>query len=646
MDAFALTVDSGYETSSLMLAQTKFLTESQSQTGIALEKKSMQIVTGYNYSEGNWSYGHNKIVYESGAQFNGSWSSSDENVFVVTEQSKSSCYIEGIVPGKADLIYTDGDRVLKCEVTVIPYMTDLLPNPSKFSISPSDSVQINLTSSRYSQYTDKIKVSFSSNDESVATVDEKGMMKAVGLGETFLTGRVEGHPYTLGVQVIVKKAPESVKLITDDIVIHGTGAYSLRMEYNPDNDDINRCLQWTSTPKDALKFMDWTNGLTYVYGKELGEAEFIGKIADKIEVRGKAIVKGIKLTNAPNGKISLNIGESFIPDVVSYPADAIKGGVSLISPDSDIVKVENGKLVGVKPGITTVKVAVPYEDNPEKNYIEELDITVMTPPGEIMLTEKSLVLFATNNIRKNLTVIYPQDITMPTLSQRNWKSSNPDVVEISSLWDNVCELRGRKVGEAEIQFSDRELDAVCKIIVLDATPAPIATDPEGNLLESGSRLEKGTQVRLYAPEKGVAWYTLDESDPVSSDTRIQYSEPITVESDVIIKTYAEPYRNYASDGVKPSEVVKYAYTVSSISGVYDVLEKELKVIPTSVPGRFTVQGAADAVVRVFSSDGLLLKELSNVSDGDTVNLDKYNPGVYIVSVQDGSKVAALKLLNK
>lgn len=317
----------------------------------------------------------------------------------------------------------------------------------------------------------------------------------------------------------------------------------------------------------------------------------------------------------------------------------------MTSLDTSVVEVEDGKLKGVSPGIATVQISVPYEDNPDKSYIEKLNVSVMKP-GEIILTDKSLIVFSYVNLSRDVSVFYPKDIKMPLLSKYNWKSSDPDILKIWYLSDNSCTLRGVKPGKATLTFTDGDFEEICEVTVLDSTPAPSALDENGDPLESGSQLAKGTKVKLYAPENGTVWYTLDESDPVSSETRIEYSDPITVNSNIIIKAYAEPYKSYASSGLKPSETVEFVYTVDSNVGVSGIEDDDLKVEPTKKLDGFTVQGAVDASVRVISPDGKTVMKTDKLSGELTVNMNEYVSGVYIVNVRDAKNNVTLKFLKR
>lgn len=70
---------------------------------------------------------------------------------------------------------------------------------------------------------------------------------------------------------------------------------------------------------------------------------------------------------------------------------------------------------------------------------------------------------------------------------------------------------------------------------------------------SGSTLHKGDQIVLTTKLDGTIYYTDDGTDPTTSETRKTYTEPITVDGDITIKTYA------VSEGMPDSDVTTYQY---------------------------------------------------------------------------------------
>ncbi|MEH6943872.1 endonuclease [Bacillus sp. JJ722] len=88
------------------------------------------------------------------------------------------------------------------------------------------------------------------------------------------------------------------------------------------------------------------------------------------------------------------------------------------------------------------------------------------------------------------------------------------------------------------------------IVEDNSTVQPVIATPDGGVVASG------TKVSLSSTTTDAnIFYTTDGTNPSSSQTKQPYSEPITINKDMTIKTYAE------KEGLNPSVVKEYGYTV-------------------------------------------------------------------------------------
>ena len=120
------------------------------------------------------------------------WSTSNENIATVENGS-----VTGVAGGDATITAVCGEESVSCTVTVLgdPYVSDLKLklNKDDFTFYQSDpSVQMKVFFSGTSDQYDGV-ITWASNNTSVATISESGVVKWVGKGTTKVTATVEGQ---------------------------------------------------------------------------------------------------------------------------------------------------------------------------------------------------------------------------------------------------------------------------------------------------------------------------------------------------------------------------------------------------------------------------------------------------------------------
>lgn len=120
------------------------------------------------------------------------WSTSNENIATVENGS-----VTGVAGGDATITAVCGEESVSCTVTVLgdPYVSDLKLklNKDDFTFGQSDpSVQMKVLFSGTSDVYDGA-VTWASNNTSVATISESGVVKWAGKGTTKVTATVEGQ---------------------------------------------------------------------------------------------------------------------------------------------------------------------------------------------------------------------------------------------------------------------------------------------------------------------------------------------------------------------------------------------------------------------------------------------------------------------
>lgn len=110
----------------------------------------------------------------------------------------------------------------------------------------------------------------------------------------------------------------------------------------------------------------------------------------------------------------------------------------------------------------------------------------------------------------------------------------------------------RTIKAAAAKFGLRDSDMLTVDVTVPKLQAPTFS------VESGTSLDSGTTITLTSADSAEIYYTTDGSDPTELEAeKIQYTEPIIITKDTVIKAYA------AKNGCQNSDVVTANYTVKT-----------------------------------------------------------------------------------
>lgn len=132
------------------------------------------------------------------------WSSSNEDVVKVSNDG----ILTGIKEGQAEVTAKVGEFTSVCKVTVKEIPLESISVKEEIELEEGKSEKLEVVYNPENT-TDSKKVSFSSSNEKVATVDENGVIKAIKEGSTTIT--IKNGDLKVTTKVTVKKADEDKK---------------------------------------------------------------------------------------------------------------------------------------------------------------------------------------------------------------------------------------------------------------------------------------------------------------------------------------------------------------------------------------------------------------------------------------------------
>ena len=165
------------------------------------------------------------------------WSSSNTSIATVDNDGM----VTAISAGIATITAKAGDKTATCTVTVNPIPVNKV-TLDKDTLTLTCDKTAKLTATVYPDNADDKTVTWSSSDETVATVDNNGTVTAVKEGTANITARAGGKTATCKVTVPVN----NVKLDTYTLTLKRNKTAKLTATVYPDNAD-NKTVTWSSS---------------------------------------------------------------------------------------------------------------------------------------------------------------------------------------------------------------------------------------------------------------------------------------------------------------------------------------------------------------------------------------------------------------
>jgi len=172
------------------------------------------------------------------------WSSSNESVATVDANGK----VTAVAPGTANIVATCGEKSATCAVTVsdlqIP-MTGIELTTDKTEIKVGATAQLTTTIAP-ADTTDDKTVTYTSSNETIATVDANGKVTAVKPGTVTITATV--GTFTDKVEITVPVVPvTSIELKVDKTDLEKGDIVNVVATVNPADTTDDKTITWTSS---------------------------------------------------------------------------------------------------------------------------------------------------------------------------------------------------------------------------------------------------------------------------------------------------------------------------------------------------------------------------------------------------------------
>ncbi len=417
------------------------------------------------------------------------WSSSNEAIATVDANGK----VTAVALGNANITAKCGEVTATCAVTVIATPVESITlNQTTASLKVGE--MVTLTAKVLPEDATDKTVTWSSSNESVATVDANGKVTAMALGSAIITAKCGDVTATCAVTVVATPA-ESITLNQTTASLKVGDTVTLTATVLPE-DATDKTVTWTSS-NEAVAKVD-VNGK--VMAMALGNATITAKCGEVSATCAVTVVatpaESITLSQTT---ASLKVGETVTLTATILPEDATDKTVTWSSSNEAVATVDsNGKVIAVALGNANITAKC-------GDATATCAVTVIATPAESITLNQTTASLKVGETVALIATVLPEDATDKTVT---WSSSNEAVATV----DVNGKVTAVALGNAIITAKCGDVSATCAITMV-ATPVESIT-----LNQTTASLKVGETVKLTAtvlPEdatdKTVTWSSSNEA---------------------------------------------------------------------------------------------------------------------------------------
>lgn len=455
------------------------------------------------------------------------WSSSDSTVASVDNNG----IVTAVKPGSAVITAKVGNYQATCAVTVDAPLKEIVPEKAIIDMVKKQTANI-AYSVVPADTTDSKDVTYTSSDETVATVNSDGKVTAKKAGQATVT-ITDANGIKATVTVNVSEIPvNEVVLSAQDEIIEAGAKKAITATLKPENNtDDNQGVTWTTSDEKIAKVIvdNEDSHKATIEGVAAGSAVITATAANgtKAECTVK-VPKHITSITLP-GAVELTRGASTTLNVTIAPADTDDDTeVTWKSSDSDVVKVDEktGMVYAVKAGKADVTATTKAVDNATaKPFTATTTVTVK---------ENNM----TDEIGKKLAFDEFDDLLIGQKDNANNYFNLSDLIKENNITDNInVEFASSDKAVATIDNDGNVFGLKAGKTTITATVTAIAGDGSKNVYTAEGEITiKAIPLNSIAFDKVIKEMKLGATDTLS----IIYNPQNTTDAKDVTWTSSNP----------------------------------------------------------------------------------------------------------
>ena len=429
------------------------------------------------------------------------WSSTDDSVVKVDQEGN----IEAVGVGTATITASCEEFSDSVTITVNAPLTGITLNTQETSIKKGDTTDLDVIYNPEDTTDDK-KVTWTSSDDKIATVDENGVVTAVADGTATITATVGS--LTAECIVHVREVPlEGIDLDKTAITMNkGEKSEALKVSYNPEDTTDDKTVTWSSENEDVATV---ENGVVTAVGAGTTTiTATVGEFTAECEVTVVSPLESITLT-ADRTTDNLEVGDTVNLTVGYNPEDTTdKRAVTWSSSDEDVATVdENGVVTAVAGGTATITATSVANEN----ITATCDIKVLKHTTGISLDKNEMEL-AKGETSAPLAVTFDPADTDDS-KDLTWTSSDDTVATVDENGVVTAVGGGTATIRATLNANE-DIYAECAVTVsVPLESITLTADKETDSLEVGDtvNLTVGYNPGDTTVTREVVWTSSDDT---------------------------------------------------------------------------------------------------------------------------------------
>lgn len=418
------------------------------------------------------------------------WKSLDESIATVADG-----VITGVKTGSTYIVVTSEDGYsVTCKVKVSQFATGITLEKTQYVIEMGGTQKIGYT---FTPADGSAELTWKSLDEKVATVDTEGIVKAVGVGNTFVVV-TSSLGYSATCSIVVTQQPTAITLTKNEVIVNVGETQNIEFSLVPENSTAQN-VTWTTqnagivTVDDGGKITGVAKGTTFVV------ASLPNGYVTYLNVVVREAVKGVTLDATEKTIVK---GESFVLKPVFNPAEPSNKNMTWTSSNEKVAKVSTtGKVTGVTGGF-----AIITGTTEEGGFSAICTVTVTEKVTKVSLNHTSYRLIKGRSVALKATVAS----NTATNSKVKWTTSNKKIATVSQSG----KVTGKNIGTCTIKATAKDgskRSASCKIRVIRVAKGLQINKTYLRVMEGTTTKLKTRFTPKNASIKSLKWETSDET---------------------------------------------------------------------------------------------------------------------------------------
>lgn len=431
----------------------------------------------------------------------------DEIVWISSDDSIATVNGGVVYAGKPGFVLISavcGDFVASVEVTVRAPVTGVNIIQEDFLMHKGDTQQLT-AEKEPSDTTDTKPITWRTTNNNVVSVDQNGIVTAVGAGTAVVSATCA--LYSDSITITVDAPLKGISIEQDDVEMDINGSEKLKLVLDPMDTTDPVVPEWSSSDSKIVSVDNSGN----IRGLAHGSAKVtvkVGSYSASINVIVNAHITDVIIKNEKikeDRTLELYKGQSTILGVDFKPeVFAETRTIEWESSDSSVARMENGKVIAVKPGTARITATA------VNGVSDTITVNVPAVHATVIVLNTTEITLEKGSSRQLTATIEPENTTDDTTI--TWRSNDENIVKV----DQKGKVTAVGTGFTSVTASAAGLTATC-IVEVSCALQSISLNYQSLKLELDKPVNevlKVTKVPEDATVDEVAdteWTSLNES---------------------------------------------------------------------------------------------------------------------------------------